>query len=97
MKNLKKVMVAFSVVIIVFLIGCGTSTKKKIRSVSRAVDSLKAVGIPDSLITDIEVAGFDAKTQFEKGSKGKAEKIITKALRDLQRVKNEYARIVEEH
>ncbi len=91
MKTLNFLIFAVFIGSVTMFTGCGTSTKNDIRDVSRTIDSLKNIGVPDTILTDFELARFSANNEFEKGSKSKASQIIVKAKKDLEKVKAEFS------
>lgn len=59
---------------------CGKSTNNKIQQAERMADSLRAIGVPDSLLTDVDVMVFQAKTNKERSRGKEASKAADSAL-----------------
>ena len=75
MKFFKVALVLSLSIMLVLLAGCG-STEKKVAKVRLTLDSLRANGVPDSLLTEVDVLCFRAETESKRGSPGKASKAI---------------------
>lgn len=75
---------------------CGKGTQGKIERVRLSVDSLKAAGAPDSMLSEIEVLRFDAESQAKHGSSRIAKQKLEESVALLEDTRKRFVVLREE-
>jgi hypothetical protein len=74
-----------------FCAGCGKNLDTVLVEIGQQVDSLKAAGAPDTLLTEIKVLHYKAKNNVQRGNGREAQKQVAQMQEFIGKIKSQFA------